>query len=234
MAGAHLDSVPEGPGINDNGSGVAAVLETAVQLGSSPEVKNAVRFGFWAAEEEGLVGSHRVRQDPRRRGAQGHRALPQLRHAGLAEPRLLHLRRRPVRAADARRAAGAGGLGGHRAHCWRPTSATRARQPRDTSFDGRSDYDGFTQAGIPAGGLFAGAEDKKSADEAKLWGGAADEPFDPNYHKASDTYEHLDRDGARDPGQGGRLRDRRLRQDDGGRNGVPAREDRTRHVVSGS
>ena len=57
MAGAHLDSVPEGPGINDNGSGVAAVLETAVQLGNSPNVHNAVRFGFWGAEELGLIGS---------------------------------------------------------------------------------------------------------------------------------------------------------------------------------
>ncbi|MCC5582542.1 M28 family peptidase, partial [Microtetraspora sp. AC03309] len=54
MVGAHLDSVPEGPGINDNGSGVAAVLETALQLGDSPQVNNAVRFGFWGAEEEGL------------------------------------------------------------------------------------------------------------------------------------------------------------------------------------
>ena len=58
MVGAHLDSVPEGPGINDNGSGVAAVLETALQLGSSPEVNNAVRFGFWGAEELGLLGSN--------------------------------------------------------------------------------------------------------------------------------------------------------------------------------
>ena len=58
MIGAHLDSVAEGPGINDNGSGVAAVLETALQLGSSPDVKNAVRFGFWGAEELGLLGSN--------------------------------------------------------------------------------------------------------------------------------------------------------------------------------
>src|SRR6476659_5278960 len=58
MAGAHLDSVPEGPGINDNGSGVAAVLETALQLGPSPAVQNAVRFGFWGAEELGLKGSN--------------------------------------------------------------------------------------------------------------------------------------------------------------------------------
>ena len=58
MTGAHLDSVAEGPGINDNGSGVAAVLETALQLGSSPDVKYAVRFGFWGAEELGLLGSN--------------------------------------------------------------------------------------------------------------------------------------------------------------------------------
>ena len=58
MVGAHLDSVPEGPGINDNGSGVAAILETALQLGPSPRVQNAVRFGFWGAEERGLLGSN--------------------------------------------------------------------------------------------------------------------------------------------------------------------------------
>ncbi len=59
MAGAHLDSVPEGPGINDNGSGVAAVLETALQLGPSPGIHNAIRFGFWGAEELGLIGSRK-------------------------------------------------------------------------------------------------------------------------------------------------------------------------------
>lgn len=56
MVGAHLDSVPEGPGINDNGSGAAAILETALQLAKVP-VKNKVRFAFWAAEELGLLGS---------------------------------------------------------------------------------------------------------------------------------------------------------------------------------
>ena len=57
MVGAHLDSVPAGPGINDNGTGVAAVLETARQLGGAPDVTNAVRFAFWGAEELGLLGS---------------------------------------------------------------------------------------------------------------------------------------------------------------------------------
>ena len=59
VVGAHLDSVPAGPGINDNGTGVAAVLETALALGSTPDIHNAVRFGFWGAEEIGLVGSKR-------------------------------------------------------------------------------------------------------------------------------------------------------------------------------
>ena len=57
MAGAHLDSVPDGPGINDNGSGVAALLEIATRLGGSPQAVNAVRFAFWGSEEANLNGS---------------------------------------------------------------------------------------------------------------------------------------------------------------------------------
>lgn len=59
MLGAHLDSVPEGPGINDNGSGTAGLLEYAVTLANlHAPVKNKVRFAWWAAEEAGLVGSN--------------------------------------------------------------------------------------------------------------------------------------------------------------------------------
>ncbi|MGH3925355.1 MAG: M28 family peptidase, partial [Pseudonocardiaceae bacterium] len=57
LAGAHLDSVERGPGINDNGSGSAALLETALKLGGNPTVNNAVRFAWWGAEELGLLGS---------------------------------------------------------------------------------------------------------------------------------------------------------------------------------
>ncbi len=66
---------------------------------------------------------------------------------------------------------------------------------QDTSFDGRSDYDAFTKAGIPSGGLFSGgAEENKTADQQKLWGGGtADAPFDPNYHKPTDTIDHIDK-----------------------------------------
>ena len=91
MAGAHLDSVPEGPGINDDGSGVAAVLETAVQLGNSPHVHNAVRFGFWGAEELGLIGSRNYVESLDLDAPQRHCAVPELRHARVAESGLFHL-----------------------------------------------------------------------------------------------------------------------------------------------
>ena len=57
MIGAHLDSVEEGPGIVDDGSGVASLLEIATQLGADPSVQNMVRFGFFGGEENGAEGS---------------------------------------------------------------------------------------------------------------------------------------------------------------------------------
>jgi Zn-dependent M28 family amino/carboxypeptidase len=108
------------------------------------------------------------------------------------------------------------------------------KKAQDTSFDGRSDYDGFTQAGIPSGGLFAGAEEKMSADQAKLWGGQADQPFDPNYHQATDTYDHIDRTALGIQGGGVAYVVGLYAQDLSGRNGIPAREDRTRHTVTAS
>ena len=95
MAGAHLDSVQQGPGINDNGSGSAALLETALQMAKVKPV-NKVRFAWWGAEESGLLGSDGLRRRPQRGGARQDRAVPQLRHGRLAELRVLHLRRRQL------------------------------------------------------------------------------------------------------------------------------------------
>lgn len=231
MAGAHLDSVPEGPGINDNGSGVAAVLETAVQLGSSPDVRNAVRFGFWGAEEEGLVGSTEYIKTLDVEALKD--IALYLNFDMLASPNPGYFtydgdQSAPPTASVPRVPEGSAGIE-------RLLSAyldDAGKQPRDTSFDGRSDYDGFTEAGIPAGGLFSGAEDKMTADEAKIWGGEADQPFDPNYHEKTDTYDNLDRASLDIQGKGVAYAIGAYATDVTGRNGVPAREDRTRHVVS--
>jgi Zn-dependent M28 family amino/carboxypeptidase len=87
-------------------------------------------------------------------------------------------------------------------------------------------------AGVPAGGLFSGAEEKMSPEQAKLWGGQADKPFDPNYHKASDTLDHIDKGALEIHGGGAAYAVGLYAQDQSGRNGVPVRDDRTRHVPS--
>jgi Zn-dependent M28 family amino/carboxypeptidase len=58
-------------------------------------------------------------------------------------------------------------------------------------FDGRSDYVAFTNAGIPAGGIFTGAEKPKTQEEADLFGGTVGQPLDPCYHQACDTVNNL-------------------------------------------
>ncbi|HWS92442.1 MAG TPA: M28 family metallopeptidase [Mycobacterium sp.] len=234
MAGAHLDSVPEGPGINDNGSGVAAVLETAVQLGNSPHVHNAVRFGFWGAEELGLIGSRNYVESLDLDGLKD--IALYLNFDMLASPNPgyftydgdqslpLDVRGRPV--------VPEGSAGIERTLVAYLKSAGKTIQ--DTSFDGRSDYDGFTLAGIPAGGVFSGAEVKKSDDQAKLWGGTANEPFDPNYHQKTDTLDHIDRTALGINGGGVAYAVGQYAQDIGGENGVPIMADRTRHVLAKS
>ena len=105
---------------------------------------------------------------------------------------------------------------------------------QDTTFVGRSDYDGFTKAGVPAGGLFSGAEDKMTDEQAELWDGKAGEPFDPNYHKKSDTLDHIDQTALEINGAGVAYVVGIYAQDQRGRNGVPIRGDRTRHVLTES
>jgi Zn-dependent M28 family amino/carboxypeptidase len=190
MAGAHLDSVPEGPGINDNGSGVAALLETAVRLGGSPAVANAVRFAFWGAEEVGLVGSTAYVQ-----------GLPEADRARIALYLNLDMVASPNTAYlvydgddSDREGAGPGP----------PGSATIERvlleglaaagvTATGTDFSGNSDYGPFIEAGIPSGGLFTGAGGLKTPEEAQRYGGTAGAPHDPCYHQACDRLDTIDR-----------------------------------------
>ena len=231
MVGAHLDSVPEGPGINDNGSGVAAVLETAVQLGTDPDAKNAVRFAFWGAEELGTIGSNKYIESL---------TVDQLKDIALylnydmiGSPNPGYF----TYDGDQSTAPGRGdrvprvpegSAGIERTLVGYLKSAGKTAQ--DTSFDGRSDYDAFTKAGVPSGGLFSGAEENKTVDQQKLWGGTADAPFDPNYHKATDTIEHIDTTALGILGGGVAFSVGVYARDIEGRNGLPVREDRTRHA----
>jgi Zn-dependent M28 family amino/carboxypeptidase len=189
VAGAHLDSVPEGPGINDNGSGVAGLLEVALRLGSAPHVGRAVRFAWWGAEEVGLVGSTayvRSLSSAERRDIALYLNLDMI-----ASPNPGYF----VYDGDdsAHRGAGPGPPGSAAVErTFNDYLSAHGVRTEPADFDGRSDYGPFIRARIPAGGLFSGAEETKSKEQANRWGGAAGQPFDPCYHRACDDLRNVD------------------------------------------
>ncbi|HEV2777916.1 MAG TPA: M28 family metallopeptidase [Actinophytocola sp.] len=190
MAGAHLDSVTAGGGINDNGSGSAALLETALQLGSSPRVNNALRFAWWGAEELGLIGSN-FYVDSLDFEEQLNIAL-YLNFDMIASPNAAYF----VYDGDNSDGVGAGPgpFGSAQIESAFVEFLDAAGIPTEgTDFTGRSDYGRFIAVGIPAGGLFTGAEGIKTPAQADKWGGAANVAYDPCYHAACDNLGNLDR-----------------------------------------
>lgn len=189
MAGAHLDGVYAG--INDNGSGSAALLDLAVKLGGSPKVSNKVRFAWWGAEELGLIGS-----------TEWVRSLSFEQQLDIA----LYLNFDMVASPNAAyfvydgddsdgEGAGAGPYGSAQIETtFVDFIEKRLKVPTEgTDFDGRSDYGEFIAVGIPAGGLFTGAEQLKTAEQAAKWGGQAGVAFDPCYHQVCDNLGNVDR-----------------------------------------
>ncbi|MFG6501733.1 M28 family peptidase [Microbacterium sp. P05] len=188
MLGAHLDSVLEGPGINDNGSGSAAILETAVQLAASGPLTNRVRFAWWGAEELGLFGS--ADYVARLSDEEAADIVTYLNFDMIGSPNYV------ISVYDADEST-------YEAPVEVPAGSIETEdaltdyfdeigQPWiDTAFDGRSDYDAFISAGIAASGLFTGADDVKTADEAALFGGTVGEAHDQNYHSAGDDIDNI-------------------------------------------
>ncbi|MBK9703777.1 MAG: M28 family peptidase [Betaproteobacteria bacterium] len=187
MAGAHLDSVNAGPGIQDNGSGSAAILETALQM-AKVKPRNKVRFAWWGAEEAGLVGStyYVGNLSPEEQA----RIAVYLNFDMIASPNHVFF----IYDGDNSDGvgAGAGPAGSAAIEKVFETYYSMLGHPfKGTDFTGRSDYGPFIAAGIPAGGLFTGAEGIKSAAEADSWGGTAGIAYDPCYHQACDTYANV-------------------------------------------
>lgn len=187
MAGGHLDSVNGGPGIQDNGSGVAALLESAIQMARA-KTNNKVRFAFWGAEESGLVGStyyvNSLTQEERNRIAL------YLNFDMIGSPNHGFF----VYDGDDSDAFGAGpGPAGSAAieAAFQAYFDAFGVTTKGSDFSGRSDYGPFIAEGIPAGGLFTGAEGIKTAEQVALWGGTAGVAFDPCYHQACDTYANV-------------------------------------------
>jgi Zn-dependent M28 family amino/carboxypeptidase len=179
MLGAHLDSVVDGPGINDNGSGVAALLELADALrGTVPAA--TIRLAFWTAEELGLRGSTQY---------VGDLSTAEL---GAIEVYL-----------NADMLASPNGIAGvyDEPHTAPGSTAVRDRliasierlggTPEPMDLGGGSDHQAFTQVGVPTGGVFAGANERISTDQARRSGATAGQVADPCYHQPCDDGSDL-------------------------------------------
>ncbi len=188
MVGAHLDSVAEGPGINDNGSGTAAILEVALQMANPAlgiQPRNKVRFAFWGAEESGLVGSTYYVSTLDKKAIMDIQA--NLNFDMIGSSNFVRF----VYDGDGSATPLAGPNGSPNIEqVFLSYFDEQGLQVEATAFDGRSDYGPFIAAGIPAGGLFTGAEDIKTAEQAAIYGGTAGVAHDPCYHQACDTYDN--------------------------------------------
>lgn len=188
LVGAHLDGVAEGPGINDNGTGTMAILETAIQMSESGITPtNRVTFAFWSGEEDGLIGSDYYVSQLTARQIKDHAVNLNFDMIGSPNPV------RFVYDGDGD-AFGVDGPNGSSVveDVFLDYFASQGLATAPTEFDGRSDYFGFIENGIPAGGLFTGAEGIKTEEEAATFGGTAGAAYDPCYHAECDSTSNID------------------------------------------
>jgi Zn-dependent M28 family amino/carboxypeptidase len=187
VIGAHLDSVAVGPGINDNGSGAAAILEVALQMTALEiEPRNQVRFAWWGAEESGLVGADFYVNDLSKREIKN--IALNLNFDMVGSPNFVRF----VYDGDGSATPLSGPNGSANIeNVFLNYFAKQGLATEPTAFDGRSDYGPFIDAGIPAGGLFTGAEGIKTEEQAAIYGGTAGDQYDPCYHLACDTFDNV-------------------------------------------
>ena len=188
ISGAHLDSVFAGPGINDDGSGAATQIELAQEMAELDlKLRNKVRFIWFSGEEQGLFGSdfNATNLTKAERG----NVIAMLDFDMLASPNFALL----IYDGDGSEYGIAGPNGsGSIERVFQDFFDARGLYTERIPFDGRSDYDGYTNVGIPAGGIFTGAEVHKTPAQQQHWGGVvaddASGQFDPCYHQACDSY----------------------------------------------
>ena len=188
--GAHTDSVEQGPGINDDGSGTIGILEIAKAL-KDFSVTNAVRFGFWTAEEFGLLGSEYYVSQLNQSAEEIAKVRLYLNFDMIASPNYYLA----VYDGDGSEFGLVGPPGSDQIEAdFQDFYVANGQNYTATAFDGRSDYGAFLDNGIASGGLFTGAEGVKTEEEALQFGGTAGIAYDPNYHQAGDTPDNLELD----------------------------------------
>lgn len=181
MVSGHSDSVAAGPGINDDGSGSLSILEVAKAL-SDFSTNATVRFAWFSGEEEGLLGSDYYVSQLTPEENQKIRVYMDF--DMMASPNYAY---QVYDANDKANPNGSGELKDLFIDYYTSQGLNHTLIP----FDGRSDYDAFVKNGIPGGGVAAGAEVIKTAEEAEMFGGEAGVAFDKCYHQLCDDTSNL-------------------------------------------
>ncbi|MFF1911908.1 M28 family peptidase [Streptomyces sp. NPDC058239] len=176
MFGAHLDGVAAGPGINDNGSGSATLLENALALAQqNPTMTKHVRFAWWNGEEQGLQGSqYYVGQLS---AAQRSAIKAYYNFDMVASTNAGYFINNVDSAASA-----------PMKEYW---DSLNLAPEENVEGQGRSDDYSFQQGGIPTSGYATGASDTKSSAQAAKWGGTAGRSYDSCYHQSCDTTSNI-------------------------------------------
>jgi Zn-dependent M28 family amino/carboxypeptidase len=188
VVGAHLDSVGTGPGINDNGSGSAALLEMARHI-NKMKLRNKVRFVWFSAEESGLLGSEAyVASLPQ---TERDKIGAMLNFDMIASPNFVRFVYDGDLSDSPEPECGAPDGSAEIEELFNDYFDSQGLAYEPTEFSGRSDYGPFLCAGIPAGGLFTGAEELKTPAQAAIFGGTAGEQLDPCYHLGCDNIFNL-------------------------------------------
>ncbi len=181
MLGGHLDSVTAGPGINDNGTGSASILEVALQVKATGfKPTKHLRFGWWGAEERGLIGSTFYVNSLSSTDKSKIKAYLNFDMTGSPNPGYF------VYSASGQPS---GSLALQQRLQAGFTSLNVSTEL--TSVGGRSDHAAFARAGIPIGGTFTGAEGTKTSAQAQKWGGTAGQAYDRCYHRSCDTLSNI-------------------------------------------
>ncbi|RJQ76775.1 M28 family peptidase [Pseudonocardiaceae bacterium YIM PH 21723] len=176
MLGAHSDSVQAGPGINDNGSGSASILEVALNVAQTkPNLSRHLRFAWWAGEEQGLIGS--TFYVNKLAAADKAKIKDYLNFDMVGSPN-----------------------GGYFINNITTPSAQAfveyyksigVAAEENTEGANRSDDASFRRGGVATSGIAAGASYKKTAAQAQKWGGTANGAYDACYHSACDTTTNI-------------------------------------------